>query len=89
MKKNENVRVRALTAEEKKDMENNVFDHFAVYATFCPECGCVDRTNMYLMRANERVSTLHAKSVKCPRCGKCAWELGYPDNTKTGFVDYN
>ena len=86
MQKNEYVRGRVLTEKEKQDMKKDVYDSFASYLTICSDCGYVDRSNMYLMRARERLVSLEKGGNKCPVCGKTHWELGYPDNTTTGFV---
>ena len=43
---------------------------------------------MYLMRAESRVKKLTEEGVKCPECGECAWILGYPLGTTTGFVKF-
>ena len=87
MMKNETVRARALSEKERDDMENGVYDSFANYICFCPDCMYVDRSNMYLMRANERLQKLYSENIKCPVCGRCRWELGYPKGSKTGFVE--
>ncbi|MGI5977173.1 MAG: hypothetical protein ACOX68_05700 [Candidatus Limivicinus sp.] len=89
MIKNDNIRPRALSSQEKADMEKGVYDSFANYICFCHDCGYVDRTNMYLMRAKEHLDRLKKEGTKCPVCGKENWELGYPMGSKTGFVDYN
>ena len=88
MNKNDKVIARALTVKEKADMEKDVYDSFAKYLCYCPECRYVERSNMYLMRAREHIAKLRKNRKKCPGCGKCIWELGYPDGTKTGFVDF-
>ncbi len=88
MLKNENVEPRELSEEEKRERQEEVFDSFANYLSFCPNCGYVDKTNMYLMRAESRIKKLHDTGEKCPVCGKCIWELGYPAKTRTGFVDF-
>ncbi len=88
MQKNENIEPRALSEEEKENRKHEVFDSFANYLSFCPNCGYVDRTNMYLMRAESRIKKLCDKGEKCPECGKCCWELGYPKKTRTGFVGF-
>ena len=48
----------------------------------------VDKTNMYLMRAEMRVHKLRDEGVKCPNCGRCGWILGYPLGSTTGFVKF-
>ena len=88
MLKNENVKPRVLTEKEKEDIKREVYDTFASYATFCPACGYVDKTNMYLMRAQSRLDKLLDSGEKCPVCGKTVWELGYPTGTQTGFVKF-
>ena len=44
---------------------------------------------MYLMRAESRVKKLNAEGGKCPECGECAWILGYPLGSTTGFVRFD
>ncbi|MGI5977526.1 MAG: hypothetical protein ACOX68_07515 [Candidatus Limivicinus sp.] len=86
MLKNLNIRPRRLTEKEREDRKAEIYDTFANYLTFCPECGYMDKTNMYLMRAESRLKKIQDSKLVCPGCGKCAWELGYPDGTETGFV---
>ena len=88
MLKNPKVTPRALTAKEKADRANDIYDSFANYLSFCPGCNYVDKTTMYLMRAEMRVQKLLAEGVKCPGCGRCAWILGYPLGSSTGFVKF-
>lgn len=88
MFKNDNIVPRRLSPEEKKNMAKGDYDSFANYLSFCPGCGYIDKSNMYLLRAEERVRSLHEKGTECPGCGKCEWELGYPAATTTGFVDF-
>lgn len=86
MQVNPNIIPRALTEEEKTLRQQDVYDSFATYLCFCSKCGYVDKTNMYLMRAESRVRKLREDGQTCPKCGAKAWELGYPQNSKTGFV---
>lgn len=86
MQVNPNIVPRALTEEEKTLRRQDVYDSFANYLCFCPKCGHVDKTNMYLMRAESRVRKLNEEGQACPVCGAKEWELGYPQNSKTGFV---
>lgn len=86
MQVNPNIIPRALTEEEKTLRQQDVYDSFATYLCFCSKCGYVDKTNMYLMRAESRVRKLREDGQACPGCGAKAWELGYPQNSKTGFV---
>ena len=45
------------------------------------------KTNMYVMRAEAYISELGDKP--CPACGaQGVWTLGYPSNSKTGFVSF-
>ena len=88
MQKNRNIVPRELSDREKADMEKDIYDSFANYLCFCPGCGCVDKTNMYLMRAEMRVQKLRDGDVKCPDCGQCLWTLGYPLGSTTGFVRF-
>ena len=96
MLKNPKVTPRALTAKEKADRANDIYDSFANYLCFCPGCNYVDKTNMYLMRAEMRVQKLRDEGVKCPNCGAFCmphrackgWILGYPLGSTTGFVKF-
>lgn len=88
MLKNENVKARVLTEKEKEDREHEVYDSFANYISFCPSCGYVDKTNMYIMRAEARIEKLFEAGEKCPVCGKSVWVLGYPEGSRTGFVKF-
>lgn len=88
MQKNGNITPRPLTAEEKLNRENDIFDSFANYLCFCSKCRYLDKSNMYLMRAESRVKKLSEEGVKCPECGECAWNLGYPLGSTTGFVKF-
>lgn len=88
MQKNGNITPRPLTAEEKLNREDDIFDSFANYLCFCSKCRYLDKSNMYLMRAESRVKKLSEEGVKCPECGECAWSLGYPLGSTTGFVKF-
>ena len=88
MQKNKNITPRALTPQEKIDRENDVYDSFANYLCFCSKCRYLDKSNMYLMRAESRVKKLTEEGVQCPECGECARILGYPLGTTTGFVKF-
>lgn len=88
MQKNGNITPRPLTAEEKLNRENDIFDSFANYLCFCSKCRYLDKSNMYLMRAESRVKKLSEEGTKCPECGECAWTLGYPLGSTTGFVKF-
>ena len=88
MQKNKNITPRALTPQEKIDRENDVYDSFANYLCFCSKCRYLDKSNMYLMRAESRVKKLSEEGTKCPECGECALTLGYPLGSTTGFVKF-
>ena len=88
MLKNENIKPRELTAEEEENRKKGIYDSFANYLTFCPACGYLDKSNMYLQSAERRLGDLLGKKIKCPVCGKCMWVRGYPDDTETGFVPF-
>ena len=88
MQKNGNITPRPLTAEEKLNREDDIFDSFANYLCFCSKCRYLDKSNMYLMRAESRVKKLSEEGVKCPECGECAWSLGYPLGSTTGCVKF-
>ena len=88
MQPNENITPRPLTLKEKADRAEDIFDSFANYLCFCSDCKHLDKSNMYLMRAESRVKKLLDEGTKCPVCGHCAWTLGYPLGSVTGFVKF-
>ena len=84
---NANIKPRALTAEELDARQRGEYDSFANYLVFCPKCGHMAKTNMYVMRAEAYIDELGGRP--CPGCGaRNAWTLGYPANSKTGFVKF-
>ncbi len=84
---NANIVPRALTPEELAARQRGVYDSFANYLVFCPKCGHMAKTNMYVMRAEAYIEELGDRP--CPGCGAAhAWTLGYPANSKTGFVKF-
>ena len=84
---NANIVPRPLTAEELAAREKGEYDSFANYLVYCGGCGCLAKTNMYVMRAEAYIDELGGKP--CPRCGtEGLWTLGYPANSKTGFVKF-
>ena len=88
MLKNPRIVPRPLTTKEKADRAEDIFDSFANYLCFCSKCKYLDKSNMYLMRAESRVKKLNEEGAKCPQCGECAWLLGYPLGSPTGFVKF-
>jgi hypothetical protein len=89
MLKNENIRPRRLTEREEEERLQGKYDNFANYLSFCPACGYLDKSNMYLESAERRAAKLLEQGEKCPVCGSCAWVRGYPEGTKTGFVKFS
>lgn len=85
---NENITPRALSYEEKENRGKGIYDSFANYLVFCPKCKYVDKTNMYVMRAEAYIDELNARGAACPKCGERDWTLGYPLNSLTGFVKF-
>lgn len=85
---NDNIRPRALTAQELEDRKRGVFDSYANYLVFCGKCGRMRKTNMYVMRAEAYIDELKEKGKACPGCGAMDWTLGYPENSASGFVYY-
>ena len=84
---NSNIVPRALTSEELADRQKDIYDSFANYLVFCRKCGHMAKTNMYVMRAEAYIDELGGRP--CPSCGsQNAWTLGYPANSKTGFVKF-
>lgn len=84
---NANIIPRALTPEEREARKRGEYDSFANYLVYCPRCGCMAKTNMYVMRAEAYIEELG--DTPCPKCGAThVWTLGYPANSKTGFVRF-
>lgn len=83
---NDNIKPRPLTEAELADRKRGVFDSYANYIVFCGKCGKMQKTNMYVMRAEAYIDELNAAGKTCPNCGASAWTLGYPDNSQSGFV---
>ena len=48
----------------------------------------MEKTNMYIMRAEAYIDELHERGKVCPKCGENEWTLGYPLNSITGFVKF-
>ena len=88
MQKNENITPRPLSYQEKLDRENGIFDSFANYLCCCGRCNYLDKSNMYIMRAEAYIDELHERGKVCPKCGENEWTLGYPLNSITGFVKF-
>lgn len=84
---NENIKPRELTEQEKADREKGIYDSFANYLVFCPKCGKMAKTNVYIMRAEGYAQELKDAGQKCS-CGNGGWAVGYPANSKTGFVKF-
>ena len=83
---NVNIIPRALTPEELEARRRGEYDSFANYLVFCPRCGHMVKTNMYVMRAEAYIDELG--DTPCPGCGARDWALGYPVNSRTGFVRF-
>lgn len=83
---NVNIIPRALTPEELEARRRGEYDSFANYLVFCPRCGHMVKTNMYVMRAEAYIDELG--DTPCPGCGALDWALGYPANSRTGFVRF-
>ena len=84
---NAKIKPRALTPDELEARRRGEYDSFANYLVFCPKCGHMAKTNMYVMRAEAYISELGDRP--CPACGaQGVWTLGYPSNSKTGFVSF-
>ena len=87
MKVNLNIVPRPLTPEELEARARGEYDSFANYLVFCQRCGNLAKTNMYVMRAEAYIDELG--DTPCQRCGaRHLWTLGYPANSKTGFVKF-
>lgn len=83
---NKNVNPRPLSREEAENRKRGIYDSFANYVVFCPDCRMPIKTNLYLQSAETYLEKLLADGQRCPNCGTCRWTLGYPMGTKTGFV---
>ena len=84
---NANIVPRALSHAEREARRRGGYDSFANYLDYCPRCGHMAKTNMYIMRAEAYIDELG--DTPCPKCGATrVWTLGYPANSKTGFVKF-
>ena len=83
---NANIVPRALSHAEREARRRGEYDSFANYLVYCPRCGHMAKTNMYVMRAEAYIDELRAAGKTCPDCGADAWTLGYPENSGSGFV---
>ena len=61
---NVNIIPRALTPEELEARRRGEYDSFANYLVFCPRCGHMVKTNMYVMRAEAYIDELG--DTPCP-----------------------
>ena len=83
---NKKINPRPLSREETENRKKGIYDSFANYLVFCPECRTVSKTNMYLQSAETYLENLRRDGAACPGCGAKRWTLGYPMGSKTGFV---
>ena len=83
---NKNIVPRPLSREELENRKKGIYDSFANYLVFCPDCQTAIKTNMYLQSAETFLSNLERDGKICPKCGAKSWILGYPMGSKTGFV---
>ena len=83
---NKKIAPRPLSREEAENRKRGVYDSFANYLVFCPDCQAPIKTNMYLQSAETYLAKLREAGTACPNCGACRWTLGYPMGSKTGFV---
>ena len=60
---NHNILPRALSYEEKENRKKGIYDSFANYLVFCRRCKHVEKTNMYLQRAEAYIDELHERAV--------------------------
>ena len=81
---NDNIKPRPLTEAELADRKRGVFDSYANYIVFCGKCGRMQKTNMYVMRAEAYIDELNAAGKTCPNCGK---EIDF-DSPKCPFCRY-
>ena len=66
---NDNIKPRPLTEAELADLKRGAFDSYANYIVFCGKCGRMQKTNMYVMRAEAYIDELNAAGKTCPNCG--------------------
>ncbi len=85
---NRNIKPRLLTEAEREQRARGLYDSFANYLVFCPKCGRLEKTNIYIMRAEEYAADLTGRGYACPDCGGREWAVGYPENSSTGFVKF-
>ena len=82
-KKSPSARCRG---RSRKTEERGIYDSFANYVVFCPDCRSCIKTNMYLQSAEMYLEKLSRDDTSCPSCGGKNWTLGYPMGSRTGFV---
>ena len=85
---NKNITPRELSYEEKHNREKGIYDSVANGGGWWGRCKYVEKTNMYMMRAEAYIDELHERGKVCPKCGENEWTLGYPLNSITGFVKF-
>ena len=83
---NKKITPRPLSREELENRRRGIYDSFANYVVFCPDCQAAIKTNLYLQSAETYIQKLLDGGEPCPKCGSCRWTLGYPMGSKTGFV---
>ena len=83
---NKKISPRPLSREEQENRKKGIYDSFANYVVFCPDCRSCIKTNMYLQSAEMYLEMLSRDDTCCPSCGGKNWTLGYPMGSRTGFV---
>ena len=56
---NKNITPRGLSYEEKENRKKGIYDSFANYLVFCQKCKHVQKSNMYIMRAEAYIDELN------------------------------
>ena len=83
---NKKIIPRPLSRVEIENRKQGIYDSFANYLVFCPDCQTMIKTNMYLQSAETFLQNLERDGTACPSCGAKNWIVGYPMGSKTGFV---
>lgn len=86
---NHNILPRALSYEEKENRKRAYTTALQITSSIARNASTLQKTNMYIQRAEAYIDELHERGTVCPKCGDSDWTLGYPLGTLTGFVKFS
>ena len=81
------IAANALNEKKAKELAAVKIDKLTVIAEYFLMCTATSSTHVRAL-ADEVEEKLSEEGVKCPECGECAWSLGYPLGSTTGFVKF-